>query len=115
MFLGAGTGKTSPIPPRAGYRLTLSTPSTLGVFRCRLFPFSFSFSLSVRRLSLLSLAWLGLELGGERLSAGGGGAFFPLAFLSLVLGTGLEEAGEGKVGVARRGQEETVRPEDGSR
>ena len=84
MFLGAGTGKES---GRAGYRLVLllSTPSMLLVFRCKLFTFS------GWKLSPLSLAWLGLELGGERLSPGGGGAFFPFPFLSLVLGTGLEQ------------------------
>ena len=33
-------------------------------------------------------------MGEERLSPGGGGAFLPFPFLSLVLGTGLEDAGE---------------------
>ena len=48
-----------------------STLSTLWVFRCC--PAAFS----GWKVSRLSRAWLGLSWGGERLSAGGGGAFLP--------------------------------------
>ena len=73
------------------------------------------FSFSGWRLSALSLAWLGLEQGGERLSAGGGGAFFPFPFLSLVLGTGLDPGGEGRAARWGGGRAEEERQEEGRR